>query len=58
LNILPTRNAEARFSTARVEEKFELLGENPMGERVIASPVPASNRLFIRGDKHLFCVGQ
>ena len=44
--------------SARVEEKFELLGENPMGERVIASPGPAANRLLIRGDKHLFCVGQ
>jgi hypothetical protein len=45
--------------TARVEEKFELLGENPMGERIIPSPVPASNnRPLIRGDKHLFCVGK
>ena len=41
---------------ARVEEKFELLGENPMGERIVASPVPVANRLFIRGDNHLFCV--
>jgi outer membrane protein assembly factor BamB len=41
---------------ARVEEKFELLGENPMGERIIASPVPVANRLLIRGDRHLFCV--
>lgn len=43
---------------ARVGEKFELLGENPMGERVIACPVPAAGRLFIRGDSHLFCVGE
>jgi outer membrane protein assembly factor BamB len=42
---------------ARVEDKFELLSENPMGERVIASPVPVGNRLLIRGDNHLFCVG-
>ena len=41
---------------ARVEEKFELLAENTMGERVIASPVPVSNRLLIRGEQHLFCV--
>jgi outer membrane protein assembly factor BamB len=41
---------------ARVEDKFELLAENKMGERVIASPVPASNRLLIRGEQHLFCV--
>jgi len=42
---------------ARVENQFELLSENPMGERIIASPVPVANRLFIRGDEHLFCVG-
>jgi len=42
---------------ARIENQFELLSENPMGERIIASPVPVANRLFIRGDEHLFCVG-
>ena len=31
---------------ASVEGKFELLAENKMGERVIASPVPVSNRLL------------
>ena len=41
---------------ARVGEKFELLSENAMGERIIASPVPAAGRLFIRGDDHLFCI--
>jgi outer membrane protein assembly factor BamB len=41
---------------ARVGEKFELLGENPMGERIVASPVPAGDRLILRGDKHLFCI--
>jgi len=43
---------------ARVEGRFELLAENKMGERVLASPVPVSNRLFIRGEQHLFCVEQ
>ena len=41
---------------ARVGDKFELLAENDMNEPVIASPVPAANRLFIRGQRHLFCV--
>jgi outer membrane protein assembly factor BamB len=41
---------------ARVGEKFEVLGENPMGERIVASPVPVANRLLLRGDRHLFCV--
>lgn len=40
----------------RVEERFELLSENPMGERILASPVPVANRLLLRGDRHLFCV--
>ncbi len=41
---------------ARVEGKFEILAENHMDERVIASPVAVSNRLLIRGEHHLFCV--
>jgi len=41
---------------ARVEDKFELLSENPMGERVVASPAVSNDRLLIRGDKHLFCI--
>jgi outer membrane protein assembly factor BamB len=44
--------------TAKVGEKFELLGENPMDERIIATPVPVANRLFIRGDNHLFCIAE
>lgn len=41
---------------ARVGEAFEVLSENPMGERIVASPVPAAGRLLLRGDAHLFCV--
>jgi outer membrane protein assembly factor BamB len=44
--------------TARVGEQFEFLAENAMGERVIASPVPMGNRLLIRTDAHLFCLGE
>ena len=40
---------------ARIKGKFELLSENTMNEKVIASPVAVANRLFIRGDLHLFC---
>jgi outer membrane protein assembly factor BamB len=41
---------------ARVQDKFELLSENPMHERIIASPAVADGRLLLRGDEHLFCV--
>lgn len=42
---------------ARVVGKFEVLAENNLGDRIIASPVPVENRLLLRGEKHLFCVG-
>jgi len=41
---------------ARVEGKFMILAENQMGERIVASPVALSNRLLIRGERHLFCI--
>ena len=43
---------------AQVEGGYELLSENNMGERVIASPVAVANRLLIRGENHLFCIGE
>ena len=43
---------------ASVKDGFKVLAENDMGESVIASPVPSANRLFLRGERHLFCVGQ
>jgi outer membrane protein assembly factor BamB len=41
---------------AQITGKFEMLAENKLGERVIASPVPVANRLLIRGEQHLFCI--
>jgi hypothetical protein len=43
---------------ASIDGKFELLSENDMGEQIIAAPVPVGGRLLLRGEKHLFCVGQ
>lgn len=42
---------------AAIAEKFELLAENTMGERVIASPVLVAGRILIRGEKNLICLG-
>ena len=41
-----------------LEGGFELLSENDMGERVIASPVPLDGALYVRGSKHLYCIGE
>ncbi len=43
------------FVASVANDSFELLSENAMDESVIGSPVPAANRILIRGEKHLFC---
>jgi len=42
---------------AQLAEKFEVLSENSMDDRMIASPVPVANRLLLRGEHNLFLVG-
>ncbi|MDB6068070.1 MAG: outer rane biosis protein BamB [Pedosphaera sp.] len=55
-NIYAAREDGVVF-VARVEGNFEVLGENAMGEHFIASPVPLANRVLLRCENHLFCVG-
>ena len=42
----------------KASPKFELLSTNPMGEKVIGSIAVSNGDLFIRGHKHLWCVGK
>src|SRR5262249_22744407 len=37
---------------------FKLLAKNSLGEPVTATPAVADNRLLIRGEHHLFCIGK
>lgn len=37
-------------------DKFEVVATNSVGETVDATPAPAGDQLFIRGEKHLFCI--
>jgi outer membrane protein assembly factor BamB len=38
-------------------DDYELLAKNPLGEPVYASPAFSGGDIFIRGAKHLWCVG-
>ena len=40
------------------EDGMKVLAQNKMGEGIAAAPVPVRNRLLIRGEKHLYCLGQ
>jgi outer membrane protein assembly factor BamB len=42
----------------RAGKKFELLGRNPMGEPLMATPALAGGTMYIRGERHLFAVGR
>lgn len=54
-NLYAIREDGAVFVAAVANGQFKLLAEHDLGERVIGSPVPASNCIFIRGEHHLFC---
>ncbi|MFC1596325.1 PQQ-binding-like beta-propeller repeat protein [Planctomycetota bacterium] len=55
-NLYAAREDGAVFVAAVENNRFELLAENDMEERVIGSPVPALNRILIRGEHSLFCL--
>jgi len=38
--------------------QYNLVAKNDLGERTFASPAISDGQLFIRGDKHLFCIGK
>lgn len=40
----------------RDSNEFEIVATNSVEETVDATPVPVDNQLFIRGEKHLFCI--
>ena len=37
--------------------EFKVLAKNPLSEKVQASPAISQGQIFIRTDKHLFCIG-
>ncbi|HKX62866.1 MAG TPA: PQQ-binding-like beta-propeller repeat protein [Verrucomicrobiae bacterium] len=36
---------------------YDLVARNELGERTFASPAISDGRLFLRGDRHLYCLG-
>ena len=38
--------------------RFERVAQNEIGEKMFASPAISGGKIFLRGDKHLFCIGE
>jgi outer membrane protein assembly factor BamB len=43
---------------AEVEPEYKELAKCELGEKCQASPAFADGRIYIRGEKHLFCIGE
>jgi len=43
---------------ANIKDGFKFLGENDMQQRLVACPVPVGNKILIRGEEQLFCIGK
>ena len=39
-------------------KEYKQLAKNSLGEGVISSPAVSNNRLYIRGEENLFCIGK
>lgn len=50
-------NEAGRWFVWKAGREFELVRKGEVGEPVLASPALAGGRLYVRGDKHLFCFG-
>ncbi|MCS6849707.1 MAG: PQQ-binding-like beta-propeller repeat protein [Gemmataceae bacterium] len=44
-------------SVVQLGDEPKVLSVNPIGETILASPVPADGKLLLRSDEHLFCIG-
>ena len=56
--IVYATDTEGRTSLFGLADKYEGMGENKLGETVHATPAFADGQIFMRGTKHLFCIGE
>lgn len=48
---------EGVVRVVRAGPQFERLAENDIGERIVASLAISRGQIFLRGEKHLYCIG-
>lgn len=45
-------------SIIKADRTFQLIQQNQLGEKVVATPAFFTDRIYIRGRNHLFCIGK
>lgn len=51
-------NDEGVITVIKPGATFEAISRNPIGERMNASPAISKGKIYLRGNKHLFCIGK
>jgi hypothetical protein len=51
-------NDNGVMNVVKAGPQFERVAQNDIGEKTFASPAISDGQIFIRGDKHLFCIGE
>lgn len=51
-------NDEGVITIIKPGPVFEVIAKNPIGETMFASPAISNGRIYLRGAKHIFCIGE
>lgn len=51
-------NDKGVVNVVKVGPQFERVAQNDIGEKRFASPAISHGQIFLRGEKHLFCIGR
>ncbi len=51
-------NDKGMMNVVKVGPQFERVAQNEIGEKCFASPAISQGHIFLRGEKHLFCIGK
>jgi len=41
----------------KVSKEYTLAGESSLGEKAYSTPAFAKGKIYIRGEEHLYCIG-
>ena len=50
-------NDNGDMHVVKAAPKYQLVSKNELGEKTFASPAISQGQIFVRSDKHLFCIG-
>jgi outer membrane protein assembly factor BamB len=51
-------NDEGMITVIKPGPVLKLIAKNSIGERMNASPAISNGRIYLRGDKHIYCIGE